>query len=202
MLVAGMVQGAEPTLLQVNARIWTGDAARPWAETVAITGERITAAGASPAILKLKVVNTSVVDLGGRLVIPRFNDAHTHFLSGSLLLSQVGLTGASSIAEMQRRIAGWAKSHPDAAWITGSGWEYTPFPGGLPNKRDLDAATSGRPAFIEAYDGHTGWANSVALQKAGIREGFEYKGFGGVVLHANGEPTGALKEGAQDWCGA
>ena len=70
---------------------------------------------------------------------------------------------------MVGRIGAFAKKNPDRPWITGSGWEYTPFPGGLPTKTYLDAVIKDRPIFLKAYDGHSAWANSKALELAGIK---------------------------------
>ena len=197
MALGGLVRAADPTLAVVNARVWTGDPKQPWAEAFAVTGDRITAVGMTAAIRKLAGSGTRVVDASGRLVTPGFNDAHIHFIGGAIRLGQVDLTEAKSLEEMKRRIQAWADAHPEAPWVTGGGWEYTPFPGGLPSRHDLDAVTGSRPAILSAYDGHTGWANSAALVKAGVGKGFRFTGFGEVVVDASGEPTGALKESAQ-----
>jgi predicted amidohydrolase YtcJ len=186
-------------LVLTNAHIWTGVPERPWAQAIAIEGNRIAAVSTNDGIQSFITKKTKVIELGDKLVIPGFNDAHIHFLSGSLGLAEVDLTGACSLPEMQRRIADYARKHPREPWILGSGWEYSCFPESrLPRKEDLDAAVADRPAFLSAYDGHTGWANSKALQVAGIGKNYTYSGFGEVVLDPQtGEPTGCLKEGAQ-----
>jgi len=128
--------------------------------------------------------------------MPGFNDAHIHF--GSVMrLTQVDLNEAASVEEMQRLIAKYAREHPDAKWIQGYGWQYTVVPGGLPHRAQLDAVVKDRPVLLAAYDGHTGWANSKALELAGVNKETKYDGFGEIVRDANGEPTGVLKEGAQ-----
>lgn len=185
-----------PTLALINARVWTADSAHPWAEAVAVRGDSIVAVGSSAEIAALSAER--VIDAGGKLVLPGFIDSHVHFAGGSLRLTQVDLTGACSLSEMQTRIAAWAKAHPDAPWITGGGWEYTCFPGGrLPTREELDVVTDNRPAFLSAYDGHTAWANSRALDLAGIDRDTRFEGFGELVRDpATGVATGALKEGA------
>ena len=81
--------------------------------------------------------------------------------------------------------------------MLGRGWLYGSFPGGLPNKAQLDAAVADRPAFMSCYDGHTGWANSKALALAGITRDTADPESGSIVRDpATGEPTGALKESA------
>ncbi len=198
--LAGPVPGPDaPDLVLHNARVWTADVAHPSAEAVAIKGNRIYAAGKAAEILGLADKNTRVVDLGGKFVMPGINDAHTHFLSGSMGLFQVELTGARTLAEVQDRVRAFARKYPDAKWITGRGWEYTIFPEKrLPTRADLDAAVNDRPVFLRAYDGHTGWGNSKAFEVAGVTAQSKVEGYGELVLDPEtGKPAGSLKEGAQ-----
>ncbi|MBI3665705.1 MAG: amidohydrolase, partial [Acidobacteria bacterium] len=186
-------------LVLKNGRIWTGAERPPWAESLAIRGNRIARVGSNAQVASAMGPKTTVLDLGGKLVLPGFNDAHIHFLTGALRRFEVNLTGARTLAEIQQRIAAFAKAHPEAPWITGAGWEYYCFPGHrLPRREDLDAVVKNRPAFLRAYDGHTGWANTKALEVAGLRRDAKFDGFGEIVLDPKtGEPSGALKEGAQ-----
>lgn len=187
---------SHPDLILLNGKIWTADGAATFAEAVAITGNTISAVGNSTDIKKLAGDSTRVVDLNGKLVTPGFNDAHIHFLSGSLGLAEVELTETTSMAEVLAYIKKYAADFPDRKWITGRGWQYTMFPGGLPAKEMLDSIVSDRPIFIRAYDGHSAWANSKALEIAGIDRSTKFNGFGELVRDGSGEPTGALKEGA------
>src|SRR5262245_27762665 len=189
--------GARADLVLTNGRVWLGDGPSSFAEAVAIRGDRIVRVGSTAEIRQLIGERTRTVDLGGKLAAPGFNDAHIHFLSGSLGLDEVDLTGATTVAEMVGRISAYARKNPDRQWLTGRGWAYTPFPGGLPTKSYLDAVIKDRPVFLRACDGHTGWANSKALQLAGITRSAKYEGYGEIVRDASGEPTGVLKEGAR-----
>ena len=91
----------------------------------------------------------------------------------------------------------WAESHPEREWITGRGWYYQPFTGGLPTRQMLDALVPDRPAYLTAYDGHTGWANTRALKLAGINRRTKNPANGTIVKDPRtGEPTGVLKESA------
>jgi len=194
--VARLLMGQEADLVLTNGRIWTGSEKQPWAEALAIRRNRIVAAGSNEEVRALP--GKRVIDLGGKLAVPGFNDAHIHFLSGALGRKAVDLIGARNLEEIQKRVAEFARAHPEAGWITGAGWEYGALPGQrLPRREDLDAAVKDRPVFLRAYDGHTGWANTKALETAGVTRSSRYDGFGEVARDAQGAPTGALKEGAQ-----
>ena len=188
---------AAADLVLLDGRIWTGSSADSFAEALAVGGGRILEVGTSKQIRRLIGPATRVLHLNKRLVLPGFNDSHIHFLGGSLGLTAVDLTGTRSVGEMLARITNFARRHPEAKWITGRGWEYSRFPGGMPTKSFLDAVISDRPVYLSAYDGHSGWANSKALELAGIDRQTEFKGFGEIVRNDAGDPTGALKEGAQ-----
>jgi hypothetical protein len=191
-----------PTLLLTSGRFWTGDAKRPWAQAVAIVGGRIIAVGGTAEISKLADAQTQRRDLGGAFAMPGFNDAHIHFHSGAERLFQVDLNSARSLEEMQQRVAKFAQENPAQGggdpWIRGFGWQYSFMPEKrLPTRQDLDAVVADRPVFLSAYDGHTGWANSKALELAGVNKNTQFSGFGEIVRDAAGQPTGVLKEGAQ-----
>jgi predicted amidohydrolase YtcJ len=181
----------------VNGRIWTGDPSRPRVEALAVRGTSIIAVGRSADIRGLAEKATDVVDLKGRFVCPGFIDAHLHFMSGSLSLETLRLDGAGSLAEVEKRIKDYARSHTDSAWVTGEGWTYGAFPGGMPTKDQLDAILPDRLAYFSSYDGHTAWVNSLALSKAGINRTTEDPPGGAILRDAQGKPTGILKESAQ-----
>ncbi len=106
--------------------------------------------------------------LKGKLVLPGFTDCHIHFMDGSLGLTQVDLNGTKSVAEIQKRVKEYADAHPEEKWIEGMGWTYPDFgPSALPDKKFLDEIVPDRPVFLEAFDGHSSWANSKALATGG-----------------------------------
>jgi predicted amidohydrolase YtcJ len=185
-------------LVLTGGRVWTGNPREPWAEAVAVEGNRVVAVGTAEAMKPHINAKTVVKQIAGRLVVPGFNDAHIHFLSGSRRLTQVDLTGVCTVESIQKYVRDYAAKHPGTGWIQGGGWEYTCFPGGrLPTRQDLDAAVANRPVFLSAYDGHTGWANTKALELAKVTRDTKFTGFGEIVVDAQGAPTGCLKEGAQ-----
>jgi len=183
----------------LNGRIYTLDSRQPWAEAVAISGGKILAVGSVKDVSSYRDSSTKVIDLGGRLVLPGFTDCHIHFMDGSLGLTQVILNGATTVAEIQKRVKEYAAAHPKETWITGMGWTYPTFaPSALPDKKFLDEVVSDRPVYLVAFDGHSSWANSKALATAGIKRDTPDPANGKIVRDNNGEATGALQEAAGD----
>ncbi|MFN0103797.1 MAG: amidohydrolase [Bryobacteraceae bacterium] len=182
-----------------NGKVWTADPARPWAQSILIRGNTIAAVGADNELAK-QANGAREIDLKGRLTIPGFNDAHLHFIGGSLGLSQIDLNGICTLDDMQREVANFAAKHANDKWLHGRGWEYVCLPRGrLPRKEDLDKVVKDRPVFLAAYDGHTAWVNSKALELAGVDRNTKFTGFGEIVKDpTTGEPTGSLKEGAMN----
>jgi predicted amidohydrolase YtcJ len=182
----------------VGGRIWTGEPGKPLAEALAVRGSTLLKVGSSSEIRALAGKGTDVVELRGRFVAPGFIDAHLHLVGGGWSLEELRLDDASDFASVAARIGAWAKAHPDARWVTGEGWSYAAFPGGLPTRVQLDALVPDRPAYLSSYDGHTGWANSPALRLAEVTRSTKAPAGGEIVKDAAGEPTGVLKENAQE----
>ena len=185
-------------LLLTHGRIWTAEAGTPWAEAVAVRGDRIVYVGPAAGAEALRGPRTEVMDLAGRLVLPGFDDAHVHLVEGAFSLERVDLIEDDSLEAVQSRIRAFAARSPKSPWVLGRGWVYGSFPGGLPTREQLDAVVSDRPAYMECYDGHTGWANSKALAVAGITRQTKDPPHGAIVRDPKtGEPTGAPKEEAK-----
>lgn len=178
----------------VGGRVWSGDNSDPKATAVAIRGNKILGVGDDKSVLKLAGKSTRRIDLGGRFVMPGINDSHVHFLSGSLGMFEVDLNGVTTISEFQAAILKFAKENPDAAWITGRGWQYSIFGDRFPTRADIDAVVGDRPVFLRAYDGHSSLANTKALEIAGVTAKTEFNGFGEIVRDPSGNPTGMFKE--------
>jgi len=182
-----------------NARVYTVNPQQKWAEAIAVRADKIIFVGDAKSAESYKGPSTKVIDAKGKLVLPGFTDCHVHFMSGSLGLTQVDLTGANTIEEIQKRVKDYAAAHPTLPWITGMGWQYPTFGAtALPNKKILDDVMVDRPVYLVAYDGHSSWANSKALAMAGIDRNTPDPPNGKIVRDANGEATGALKEAAGD----
>ena len=184
-------------VILTNGKIWTGDATRPWAEAVAIEGNRIAAVGSSADIARIAPAGARVIDLNGRLAVPGFIDNHTHFIDGGMELSRVQLRDAKTPQEFARRIGEYAKRVGPGKWITGGEWDHTLWnPPALPTRQLIDAVTPQNPVFVSRLDGHMALANSVALQMAKVTRDTPDPPGGTIVRDANGEPTGILKDAA------
>ena len=116
--------GAGPELILAHGRIYTVNAAAPWAEAVAIEKGKIIAVGADDEVLSHQTAGTKVVDLHGRLLTPGFIDSHVHFIDGGWYLRNVALRDATTMGEVSRRVAAYAAAHPKTDWIQGEGWSY------------------------------------------------------------------------------
>ena len=187
-------------LIITNAKIWTVDKSLPTAQAVAVIGDRIVAVGSDTDVDAWHGPQTHVTDAGGKLLLPGFNDAHVHFVSGGMQLDNIQLNDASTPEEFARRIGERAKATPKGEWILGGNWDETKWiPPNMPTKELINAITPDTPVFVSRYDGHMGLANSVALRLASITAKTPDPPGGTVVRDAQGNPTGALKDAATDY---
>ncbi|GMQ27092.1 amidohydrolase [Algoriphagus sp. oki45] len=190
-----------PSVILINGKIWTGEGADTFVKAIAISGDTIFQIGDSELISSLAGPETEIIDLQGKLVTAGFNDAHIHFLGGSMGLTQVELSSAKTFTEMERMTMDFIQANPEKDWITGRGWQYTFFESGLPDHETMKFLNLEKPVLIKAYDGHSAYANPKALELAGITKDTEFSGFGELVKDKNGNPTGALKEDAMGLVG-
>jgi hypothetical protein len=197
LILCSAIAGAqEASLAVVHARVWTGNAAHPWAEALAANGDTILAVGDAASIQKLIASHTRVLDARGGMVTPGFIDSHVHFLDGGLNLASVQLRDARSKEEFVARIKAFAATVPPGTWITGGDWDHQNWGGELPRKEWIDAATPRNPVWINRLDGHMSLANSLALAAAKVNKSTPEVAGGAIVRDASGEPTGILKDNA------
>lgn len=185
------------TLALVNGKVWTGNAAQPAAEAVAIAGDQIVAVGTS-ADIRARAGSAETIDLAGQFVVPGFIDSHVHFLDGGFRLSSVQLRDARSREEFVARIKAFAATVPAGTWITGGDWDHTLWGGELPRRDWIDAVTPDHPVWINRLDGHMALANSAALRAAGVADAVTDVGGGEIVRDGARQPTGLLKDNAMD----
>jgi predicted amidohydrolase YtcJ len=187
-------------LIITNANVWTVDSKLPKAQAVAIIGDRIVAVGSQADVQGWRGASTRVIDAAGKLVLPGFNDAHVHFVSGGQQLDAVDLNDSTSAEEFVKRVAQQASKTPNKQWITGGDWDETKWsPAQLPTKEMIDAVTPDNPVFLNRYDGHMSLANSIALRLAGVTASTPDPPGGSIVRDAQGNPTGALKDAAMGY---
>jgi predicted amidohydrolase YtcJ len=201
--------GQQAELVFAGGAVYTADASRRRmipaaaadgrpASAVAVVGGRIEAIGSAGDrdIQDLIGPVTEVVDLRGRALLPGFQDAHVHPAFAGITMIGCNLMGASSLAEALERIASFARQHPEREWIAGSGWRMEWFPGGTPDRQTLDAVTDSRPAYLSNRDGHGAWANTRALELAGVDARTPDPADGRIEREPHGGPQGTLHEGA------
>lgn len=187
-------------LILKNAFVYTMNDEKPTAEAVAISGRYITAVGSEEEVMALKEKDTKVIDLGGKMLLPGFIDAHCHpamcaFFSEGILLSE-----EMDIPEIEETIGTYIKEHPDNKAYFGIGYDECLYDERGPQKEDLDKFSPDKPVIILGNGGHEGWCNSKALEMAGVDKntpdpipGFQYFG-----RDEEGNPTGHLVETAPE----
>ncbi|PJM91823.1 amidohydrolase [Streptomyces sp. CB01373] len=182
-------------LVFTHGPVHTGDPARTRASSLAVTGERITAVG-HDEVRELIGPRTEVVDLSGKLLLPGFQDAHIHAVYGGMELGECDLSGTVGVDEYLRRIREFADDHPESTWITGGGWSMESFKGGLPSRQLLDSVVPDRPVYLVNRDHHGAWANTRALELAGVTRDTPDPADGRIEREVDGTPSGVLQEGA------
>ena len=195
----GQSSGHAADLIIHNAKIWTVDHTRPEAEAVAVLGDRIVAVGSNQEADAWRGTGTRVVDAAGKRLLPGFNDAHLHFMSGGSQLDNVQLNDATSPQEFARRIAERAAKLRKGEWLVGGDWDETKWsPAQLPTKELIDPVTGQIPVALDRYDGHLILVNSLALKLAGVTSQTPDPPGGVIVRDTQGNPTGILKDAAED----
>ena len=182
-----------PDLIIRDGAVRTMDPAAPFAEAVAVTGDRITAVGSNADIAALAGPRTETVSAGGGTVMPGIVDAHNHVRLGANPAA-VQLTGATSMEEIRERITAHLAAHPELEWIEGEGWNYTAIPGGTPTAAMIDDVCQGRPAWLFSYDVHTVWLNSEGLRRWSIHRRGDEAPFGRPEYDRDGRPTGFVRD--------
>lgn len=191
---SGPAPGADADFVFHNGPIYTVAGTDPWVQGLAVTGNTISYVGDEAGAMAMAGPDTRVVDLGGKLLMPGFVEGHIHPFLGAFLTSGVDLqvpTGADALAAIER----YAAENPDGP-VRGFGWRVDMFGPDGPTRTDLDRVLPDRPGFFFAIDGHSLWANSKALEIAGVSRATEdpIPGFSYYARDRDGEPTGYVLE--------
>jgi predicted amidohydrolase YtcJ len=189
-------------LILMVGRIWTGDAANPWAEALATRNGVIVAVGSRADVSRLSGPSTRIFDRPGSFAMPGLIDAHGHIESLGASLEQVDLRGVNSLEEVARRVKARIDLVPGDAWITGANWDQSLWPGGtFPTAAVLDVVAPKRPVWLSRVDGHAGWANSEAMRRAKVAKETQAPADGQILRDSRGQPTGVFVDGAMGLVG-
>lgn len=192
-----MSASATADLILTDAKVWTADDAQPRAEAVAVAGSRILAVGSRADVMNLRGPATELIGCGGRTLLPGLIDSHFHLLYGSLNLDHLQLGDADTMDEIADALRAFAAANPESEWLRGVQVKYSAFAHDERrfDRHFLDALVPDRPVFLTAFDGHTVWVNTVALQRGGIFNGRELPPGSEIVMDpATGTATGELRE--------
>ncbi len=192
-------------LILKNGKVVTMDAARPEATAIAISGDRIVAVGTDAEIDRLRGETTRVIDLGGKTAMPGFIDGHAHLVGIGDARIALDLRGATSWDEVVSRVASAVKKARPGEWILGRGWHQKewaspPEPNveGFPLHASLSAVSPANPVLLSHASGHAAFANAAALKRGGVGRDTKPPAGGEILKDASGEPTGLLRETAED----
>jgi predicted amidohydrolase YtcJ len=193
------VAQAPADLVLRNANIYTVDAARRWAQALAVRDGRLVYVGTDDGVRGLIGPRTRLIDLNGRLVLPGFHDSHAHPIAAGVQSAQCDLTKAHSIEEALALVKTYAEANPQKSWILGFGWNPSLFPEGKPHKRLLDSVVSDRPVSLAAAGGGQSlWVNSRALAVSGVTCAAPEPKNGQIERdQATGEPAGVFRGAAR-----
>ncbi|WP_460570771.1 amidohydrolase [Humibacter soli] len=189
---------ATADIIFTGGAVFTGSGEPLDGQAVVVSGERITAIVPSTEIDDYRGAETRVVELGGALLSPGFQDAHVHPVGGGIELLQCNLSESEDADDAVARIAAYAAANPDVEWISGGGWSMDHYAGGNPLASLIDAVVPDRPVTLMSRDHHSVWANSDAIRRAGIDESTPDPADGVIVRHPDGTPSGTFHEGAGD----
>ncbi len=183
----------------LNGLVYTVDAARSWAEAVAIRDGRIVAVGTDAEIEKLIGENTEVTDLAGQMLLPGLHDSHTHLLVGILTDEDCNVRYKETMADFRATLTECQalEGYGAEGWIVGGGWFEWMWPDSNPNKSLLDEFFPDQPAYLVSSFGHSALVNSKGLELAGITRDTEDP-IDGIIMRdpETGEPSGTLRDGA------
>lgn len=183
-------------ILFTGGAVFTGTGEPQRGLAVGVTGDRITHVVESAFVGTLVDEHTQTVDLDGALLSPGFQDAHIHPVGGGVELLQCNLTETESAEEAVATIAAYAAANPDVPWILGAGWSMDHYEGGAPLRGLIDAVVSDRPVFLHSRDHHSAWANTRAIELAGLDASTADPADGRIEREADGAPAGTFHEGA------
>jgi predicted amidohydrolase YtcJ len=197
MLIGCIKQPQSKLMVNVNGYTLKEDSLHQFS-ALAFKGGKVVATG-STETLQADYPNAEVMDGKGKTLIPGLFDAHGHVMGLGYANLDVNLVGTQSLNETLEVIESYADDHADMQWIRGRGWNQTHWPSNaFPTAKDLDKAVPDRPAFLSRVDGHAAWANTMAMEKAGITKETQSPPGGKIIRDADGNPTGVFVDAATE----
>jgi predicted amidohydrolase YtcJ len=201
--IAGLIVGAQRDdasgpvdLIIVNGKVYPGGGAQ-LQEALAVRGNQILRVGSNRDVKRLRRAQTVVLDAHGGTVLPGLNDAQVQLMNGALTLEHLDLSPARTIDDIETELRHYAEDKPEAPWLVGrNGDPDLLATASVPARTILDEAVLDRPVLVTSEDGTVAWANSKALELAGITRKTRNRGPGIVIKDRRGEPTGVLKDAA------
>ena len=178
-------------IIITNAHVFTSDEANPRAEAVAVKGNRIVYVGSRIGVDEWRGPKTREVDAQGNALLPGFIDSHFHLLWGCIWLGSAQLQEVKTKKDLKKVLIDFANENRTTAWVDGRGIKY----GIVSTRQELDTIIADRPVYVGAYDGHTAWANTMALEMAGILHPGKEIGPNGIIVRDEaGLAMGELRE--------
>jgi predicted amidohydrolase YtcJ len=189
-----------PDLILINADIRTMDPLKPRVEALASRNGRVVALGSTAEIRALAGKTARVIDAGGRLVLPGFQDTHIHMQDGGMNGAlNVDLAHIRAIPDLQAALADFAQKNPKRLWLNGHGWYSGIFGEHNLTREVIDAVIPDRPSMLYSSDYHSAAINSKACEMLGLDASVKDPENGYFSRDAKGVPTGLLHEKAIDW---
>jgi predicted amidohydrolase YtcJ len=184
-------------LVLKNGKVYTVNKNLPLTESMVIKNGIIEFVGSDQEAESYINSESEVIDLGGKMVLPGFVDAHAHPSDAMDLVGNISLYDGQSLDDYLKEISIFIEGHPDREYYRGSGWADTFFTALGPDKRSLDALLPDRAIALISYDGHSMWVNSTTLERAGINKDTKDPDGGRIERDPEtGEPSGTLRETA------
>jgi predicted amidohydrolase YtcJ len=184
-------------LIITNARIITMNPSQPFAQSMGVLGNRIIAIGSNEDVAGCKAKHTRMIDAQGKSVIPGIIEGHVHLFGGAAELGGLMVSHVKSFREFHDSVSRYRKAHPNDKIVIAHGIAHESLGAEGPITRQmLDKIVPDLPFYVNCFDHHTAWANTKALEAAGIMRGRELPVGNEIVLDSEGNATGELKEPA------
>ena len=195
--MSALILDLAPDLILHNGAITTFVDELPTCRAIACKAGKVVAIGEDADVLPLASPRTHIVNLEGKTVVPGLNDAHNHMLEVGIKFTRIELENATSIAEMVQAVHAWAQKTPKGEWIIGEGWNESLFAENrLPNRHDLDAATTEHPVLLKRFF-NMDVVNSLALHMANVNANTPDPQGGTIEHEPGGAPSGILRASAK-----